>query len=161
MVEDMLQEPLPPKSTCHCESPLITACLQTMTSQHLWDLTQKAFNKHKSSSKNNFKTLQQGFSKSGLRSGSGPGGNSIRTRLHLIFQVHSDLRVRGAHTHTSGRMNQCCSDYRLFCKTKHIATSNILDKPSILFSRIMSPVSPRKREVSPPPSDAVFLHRQS
>ncbi len=34
--------------------------------------------------------LHQGFSKSGLRSGSGPGGNSIRTRLHLIFQAHSD-----------------------------------------------------------------------
>ncbi len=58
------------------------------------------------------------------------GVNSIRTRLHLIFQAHSDLRaVCVAHTHTHGRMNQCCSDYRLFCKTKHIATSDILDKP--------------------------------
>ncbi len=86
--------------------------------------------------------IKQGFSKSGLR-------NSIRTHLHLIFQAHSyhsDLRVaRVAHTHTHRRMNQCCSDYRLFCKTKHIATSYILDKPLILFSRIMSPVSPRER----------------
>ncbi len=54
------------------------------------------------------------------------------------------------HTHTHGRMNQCCSDYRLFCKTKHIATSDILDKSYISFSRIMSPVSPREHEVSPP-----------
>ncbi len=42
----------------------------------------------------------QGFSKSG----SGPGGNSIRTHLHLICQAqsyHSDLRAaRVAHTHT-------------------------------------------------------------
>ncbi len=46
-----------------------------------------------------FDTIDQRFSKSGLRSGSGPGGNSIRT--HLIFQVHSyhsDLRaVRRRH----------------------------------------------------------------
>ncbi len=101
----------------------------------------------------------QGFSKSGLRSGFGPGGNSIRTRLHLIFQVHSyhsDLRAvcvvhthTHRHTHTLGRMNQCCSDYRLFCKTKHIPSSDILDKPLISFSRIMSLVSPRKCEVSP------------
>ncbi len=115
--------------------------------------------------------LDQGFSKSGP----GPGGNSIRTRLHLIFQAHlyhSDLLavcVAHTHTHTHARtharsyarsyahthththtrthththththtrthahthrrMNQCCSNYRLFCKTKHIATSNILDKP--------------------------------
>ncbi len=53
------------------------------------------------------------------------------------------------HTHTHRRMNQCCSDYRLFCKTKHIATSDILDKPLISFSRLMSPVSPREHEVSP------------
>ncbi len=32
--------------------------------------------------------LDQCFSKSGLRSGSGPGGNSIRTRLYLVFQAH-------------------------------------------------------------------------
>ncbi len=48
--------------------------------------------------------LDQGLSKSGHWSGSGPGGNSIRTRLHLIFQVHSyhsDLRAAYvAHTHT-------------------------------------------------------------
>ncbi len=56
------------------------------------------------------------------------------------------------HTHTHGCMNQCCRDYRLFCKTKHIATSEILDKPQISFSRIMSPVSPRKREAQAPPS---------
>ncbi len=99
--------------------------------------------------------VERGFSKSGLRSGSGPGGNSIRTRLYLIFQAHSyhsDLRVvcvAHTHTHTHVRMNQCCSDYRLFCKTKQIATSDILDKPLISFSRIMSPVSPCEREVSP------------
>ncbi len=48
--------------------------------------------------------IEQGFAKSGLRSGSGPGGDSIRTRLHFIFQAHSyhsDLRaVCVAHTHT-------------------------------------------------------------
>ncbi len=80
----------------------------------------------------NWNIIAQGFSKSGLRSGSGPGGNSIRTRLHLIFQAHSyhsDLRSAHARTHAHGRMNQCCSVYRLFCKTKHIATSDILDKP--------------------------------
>ncbi len=54
------------------------------------------------------------------------------------------------HTHTHGCMNQCCRDYRLFCKTKHIATSEILDKPQIPFSRIMSPVSPRKPPPPPP-----------
>ncbi len=95
--------------------------------------------------------LSQSFSKSGLRSASGPGGNSIRTRLHLIFQAHSyhsDLRAAYvAHTH--GRMNQCCSVYRLFCKTKHIATSDIFYERLLSFSRIMSPVSPREREVSP------------
>ncbi len=54
-------------------------------------------------------------------------------------------------------MNQCCSDYRLFCKTKHIATSDILDKPLISFNRIMSPVLPRKHEVSPSCLSPVFL----
>ncbi len=101
--------------------------------------------------------IDQGFSKSGLQSGSGPRRNSIRTRPHFVFQAHSyhsDLRaacVAHTHTHTHGRMNQCCSDYRLFCKTKHIATSDILDKPWLSFSRIMSPISPREREVSPLP----------
>ncbi len=52
----------------------------------------------------------QGFSKSGLWSESGPGGNSIRTRLHLIFQAqsyHSDLRAAHvAHTHTHTRAHE-------------------------------------------------------
>ncbi len=34
------------------------------------------------------KTIQQCFSKSGLQSASGPGGNSIRTCLHFVFQEH-------------------------------------------------------------------------
>ncbi len=71
-----------------------------------------------------------------LRPPRGVRGTRTHTHTHI-------------HTHTHGRMNQCCSDYRLFCKTKHIATSDILDKPQISFSRIMSPVSPREREVSP------------
>ncbi len=54
------------------------------------------------------------------------------------------MSIYGAHTNR--RMNQCCSDYRL---SKHIATSDILYKPLLSFSRIMSPVSPREREVSP------------
>ncbi len=62
----------------------------------------------------------------------------------------SGWRAWNTHTHTHRCMNQCCSDYRLFFKTKHTATSDILDKPLISFSRIMSPVSLREREVSPP-----------
>ncbi len=93
----------------------------------------------------------QHFSKSGLRSGSGPGQNSIRTPLHFVFQAHSyhsDLRaVCVAYTHTHA--GAWTSVYRLFFKTKHIATSDILDKPWLSCSRIMSPVSPRKRKVSP------------
>ncbi len=68
----------------------------------------------------NWNIIAQGFSKSGLRSGSGPGGNSIRTRLHLIFQAHSyHSDLRSAHTRTHGRMNQCCSDYRLLSDKAH------------------------------------------
>ncbi len=92
------------------------------------------------------KALYQGFSKSGLRSASGPGGNSIRTRLHLIFQAHlyhSDLRAAYvAHTRAHEPVLQWL---QTFCKTKHIATSDILYKPLVSFSRIMSLVSPRER----------------
>ncbi len=76
-----------------------------------------------------------------------------------LVSLRAPCGARGTHTHTHRRMNQCCSDYRLFCKTKHIATSEILDKPLISFSRIMSPVSPREHEISP--SWRRFLHRQS
>ncbi len=50
-----------------------------------------------------------------------PVRNSIRSRLHFVFQAHSyhsDLCAASVvHTHTHGRMDQCCSVYRLFCKT--------------------------------------------
>ncbi len=36
---------------------------------------------------------------------------------------------RAWYTHTHAGAWTCCSVYRLFCKTTHIATSNILDKP--------------------------------
>ncbi len=53
----------------------------------------------------NWNIIAQGFSKSGLRSGS--GGNSIRTRLHLIFQAHSyHSDLRSAHTHTHTRAHE-------------------------------------------------------
>ncbi len=35
-----------------------------------------------------FEPLEQCFSKSGLRSASEPGGNSIRIHLHFVFQEH-------------------------------------------------------------------------
>ncbi len=46
-----------------------------------------------------------------------------------LVSLRPPCDVRGTHKHTHRCMNQCCSDYRLFCKTKHIATSDILDKP--------------------------------
>ncbi len=121
--------------------------------------------------------IDQGFSKSGLRSGSGPRRNSIRTRkrtritqtsvrrvwhTHTHSRTHSQTRTHiytHTHSHSHGRMNQCCSDYRLFCKTKHIATSDILDKPWLSFSRIMSPISPREREVSPLPHPPQYFSK--
>ncbi len=54
---------------------------------------------------------------------SGPASTSYFKRTCI-----TQTSVRGPHarthtrTHARGRMNQCCSVYRLFCKTKRIAT---------------------------------------
>ncbi len=67
-----------------------------------------------------------------------------------LVSLRSPCGARGTHTHR--RMNQCCSDYRLFCKTKHIATSDILDKPYISFSKnYVTGFAPRARGFAAPP----------
>ncbi len=89
--------------------------------------------------------IAQRFSKSGLRTGRELNPDPPQLRISSALVSLRPPCV--AHTHTErGRMNQCCSVYWLFYKTKRIATSDIF---KLSFSRIMSPVSPREREVSP------------
>ncbi len=77
--------------------------------------------------------IAQRFSKSGLwtRRELNPDQPRLRISSALVSLRPSCVAhtQTHAHTHARGRMNQCCSVYRLFCKTKRIATSNILDKP--------------------------------
>ncbi len=129
-IRALLKPSTSPSSTCL--DPIWDLCMLFRKQQHTYKLIAAWLcSKH---------YIGQRFSKSGLWSASGLGGNSIRTRHHFVFQTHSyhsDLHMvcvahTHTHTHTHGCMDQCCSVYRLFCscfQTKHIATSDILDKP--------------------------------
>ncbi len=108
--------------------------------------------------------IGQRFSKSGLWSGirtgrefnPDPASTWYITQTFVWHAWHTHT-----HTHTGAWTMQCLQTLLLLFQTKHIATSDILDKPELSFSGIMSPVSPREREVSTPPPDAVFLQQQS